>query len=67
MSLTELMSAMDLDVYPQAALVIFLGVWILVVRRLFTRTGAAGLAAAASLPLDDAPLAPAPVPPRKPS
>jgi len=56
MRLTDIMSHMDLSVYPQIALVIFLLVFASVVWRLFRRHAAAGFAAHASLPLDDSPI-----------
>ncbi len=37
MRLSDIMSAMNLDVYPQVALVIFLGVFCLVVLRVLSR------------------------------
>lgn len=52
MSMSDLMSSMDLDTFPQAAMVVFMGVFVLVVNRLF-RQPKGELARAASLPIDD--------------
>lgn len=57
MSLTDVMSGAGLWVFPSIALLIFLAVFIAAVWRAFSRAGAPARAAAARLPLDDAPLA----------
>ncbi|MDX2145941.1 MAG: hypothetical protein SFZ23_00325 [Planctomycetota bacterium] len=51
--MSQLMSAMDLDVYPQIALVIFVGVFVLVMFRLLGRSMRAELERGATLPLED--------------
>ena len=55
MSLSELMSSMDLSVYPQVALVLFLAVFVSVTWRIFTRRGREECRAHALLPLDEDP------------
>ncbi|MFM9956815.1 MAG: hypothetical protein ACKVZJ_01955 [Phycisphaerales bacterium] len=57
MSLTDVMSGAGLGVFPSIALVIFLGVFVVAVWRAFSKSGASARAAAARLPLEDAPLA----------
>lgn len=52
MRLSEIMSRMDLTVWPIAALVIFVGVFIVVARRAFARTSSENEHAAA-MPLSD--------------
>jgi hypothetical protein len=52
-SLSELMSAMDLSVYPQVAMVIFLAVFASVTWRVFTKRAAEDCREAALLPLED--------------
>ncbi len=56
MRLSDIMSNMDLTVYPQVALVIFLAVFAAVVWRVFHRRTASEFAAHASLPLDESPV-----------
>lgn len=53
MSLSELMSSMDLAFYPQVALVIFLLVFAAVTWRVFTRRSREESHACAMIPLDD--------------
>ncbi|MEO1230648.1 MAG: cbb3-type cytochrome c oxidase subunit 3 [Myxococcota bacterium] len=53
MSLSKLMSSMDLSLYPQIALVIFLAVFAGVLVRLFSRKHAEEYEKASRLPLDD--------------
>ena len=53
MSLTDLMSHMDLAIWPQAALVIFLGVFFAVAWRTFKGVGAKEQEALAGLPFDE--------------
>lgn len=53
MRLSEIMSQMNLDAYPQAALIIFLGVWVLVALRTLGRGRRAELDSASRLPLAD--------------
>jgi hypothetical protein len=55
MSLSELMSSMDLAVYPQVALVIFLAVFASVTWRIFTQRGREECRAMAVLPLEEDP------------
>ncbi len=56
MRMSELMSAMDLSVWPKAALVIFLGVFVIVAWRTL-REPNKDVKHYASLPIDDEPLA----------
>ena len=53
MRLSELMSNMDLAVWPQIALVLFLGIFAGVVIRTFSKSAQDQLKAASRLPLDD--------------
>ncbi|MBL9031731.1 MAG: hypothetical protein JNM80_08485 [Phycisphaerae bacterium] len=53
MRLSDIMSQMGLTVWPEAALVIFAGVFVLIVRRVLSRDRAAEMASAARLPLED--------------
>ncbi len=53
MRLSDIMSRLDLSIYPQIALVIFLVVFVCVMIRAFSRSRAAELDHAASLPLED--------------
>lgn len=53
MSLTDIMSSMDLAVWPIAALVIFVGVFAVIMFRSFKRGSAATHRRAAELPLSD--------------
>jgi cbb3-type cytochrome oxidase subunit 3 len=53
MRLSDIMSGLDLSIYPQVALVIFLVVFAAVMLRLFSRTRAREFAHAAALPLED--------------
>lgn len=53
MRLSELMSQMDLAIYPQVALVIFLGVFVGVLYRVFSRRYTQDYEEASRLPLDD--------------
>lgn len=53
MRLSDIMSAMELSVYPQVALVIFLGVFAAVVLRTFARGRKNELEKLAMLPLED--------------
>ena len=53
MRLTDIMSNMDLAVYPQAALVLFLGVFAAVVWRTFTRTSREAMQERARAAIDD--------------
>lgn len=55
MSLTDLMSGMHLDVYPQIGLVLFLGVFIVLVSRVFASCRRGEYQQAAELPLQDEP------------
>lgn len=57
MRLSDLMSRLELSVYPQVALVIFLGVFVAVMVRIFGRTRSRELDRAAMLPLEDSPIA----------
>jgi cbb3-type cytochrome oxidase subunit 3 len=52
MSLTDIMSNMELSIYPQVGLVIFFGVFVAVAARAL-RTPAKAAKARASIPLDD--------------
>ncbi|MFN0133954.1 MAG: hypothetical protein ACKVW3_15670 [Phycisphaerales bacterium] len=58
MRLSDIMSQMGLTVWPEAALVIFLGVFVLVVRRALWRGRSAEIAHAAMLPLEDGAVGP---------
>ncbi len=53
MRLSDIMGRLDLSIYPQIALVIFLVVFVCVMFRAFSRSRAAELNRAASLPLED--------------
>lgn len=53
MRLSELMSHMDLALYPQIALVIFLAVFVGVVYRVFSKKKAKDYEEASRLPLDE--------------
>lgn len=53
MSLSDIMSSMDLAVWPIAALVIFVGVFTIIMFRSFKRGSAAAHQRAAQLPLSD--------------
>lgn len=53
MRLSELMSSMDLDIYPQIALVIFLTIFAGVVVRVCSRSAQKDFDEAARLPLSD--------------
>ena len=53
MSLSDLMSHMDLAVWPQAALVIFLGVFFAITWRTFRGMGVQEQDALAGLPFDE--------------
>jgi hypothetical protein len=52
MSMSELMSMADLSLWPQLALVVFLGVFVLVMRRLW-KSPASEINHGASLPFDE--------------
>lgn len=53
MRLSDIMAGLDLTIFPQAALVIFLGVFAAVMWRTLSRARRAEHDHAASLPLDD--------------
>ena len=53
MRLTDVMSGMDLSVYPQIGLVIFLAVFAVVTLRLLGRDKGRALQRHASMPLDE--------------
>ncbi len=53
MTLTDIMSAMKLSTFPQAAMLIFLGVFVAVVWRVYRRPSIREMDAAASIPLCD--------------
>lgn len=53
MSMSEVMSMSDLSLWPQLAMVLFAGVFLLVMRRLWA-TPKTEIGHAASLPLEDA-------------
>ena len=53
MRLSDIMSRLDLSIYPQVALVLFLIVFVSVMTRTFSRTRAQELDHAAHLPLED--------------
>lgn len=53
MRLSDIMGGLDLTVFPQAALVIFAGVFIVVLARVMGRSRGHELDQAAMLPLDD--------------
>jgi len=55
MRLSDIMGGLDLTIFPQAALVIFLGVFAAVIGRVMRRSRHAELQHAAFLPLDDGP------------
>ncbi len=55
MSLSDIMGHMDLSVYPQIGLVIFLAVFAMVVSRLLGRRTGEASRAHAMIPLDDGP------------
>ncbi len=56
MRLSDIMSHMNLTVYPEVAMVLFLAVFAAVAWRVFRRRNAAELEAQGSLPLDDSPI-----------
>lgn len=58
MSMSQLMSFMDLDLWPQAALVLFFGVFVLVTVRLFARGQKQAMHEAANLPFEDGTVTP---------
>ncbi len=58
MSLTEIMSAVRLSAWAEVALVLFLGAFLAVVWRAYSKRSRSELDAAARLPLDDAPVIP---------
>ncbi|MBV6522857.1 MAG: hypothetical protein MNPFHGCM_03007 [Gemmatimonadaceae bacterium] len=53
MSLTQIMSAAGLDVYPQVALLLFIAAFVLICWRIFSPRFKATYDAAARMPLDD--------------
>lgn len=53
MRLSDVMSAMDLATFPQVALVLFLGVFVVVVVRVYVRGRAADFEGVSRLPFDD--------------
>lgn len=53
MRLSDIMGSVDLSIWPQAALVLFLAVFIGVVCRVFGRSRRAEYEAAARIPLED--------------
>ncbi len=53
MRLSDIMGGLDLTIFPQAALVMFLGIFGVVMVRVFGRSRRAELDHAASMPLDD--------------
>ena len=55
MRLSDIMSHMNLTLFPEVAMVLFLGVFAVVVWRVYRRRGAAELESHAALPLDDCP------------
>lgn len=57
MSLTDLMSGMNLATYPQIALVLFLAVFVSVIARIYGRCRPARFDRLAAMPLEDAPVA----------
>jgi cbb3-type cytochrome oxidase subunit 3 len=52
-SLTDIMSAMDLSVWPTAAMVIFTGVFVVVIARTFCKCRKAELDNAAFIPFEE--------------
>jgi cbb3-type cytochrome oxidase subunit 3 len=56
MRLSDIMAGLDLTVFPQVALVIFLTVFAAVIARTLRRSRRAELTHAAMLPLDDGPI-----------
>jgi cbb3-type cytochrome oxidase subunit 3 len=58
MSLTEIMSAVRLSAWAEVALLLFLGAFIGVVWRAYSKRSRSELDAAARLPLDEAPAVP---------
>lgn len=56
MGLSQYFRSLDLAVYPQVALVLFLGVFIAATLRAWSRAQERSQRDAAMLPLDDAPL-----------
>jgi cbb3-type cytochrome oxidase subunit 3 len=56
MRLSDIMSGLDLTIFPKVALVIFLGVFVAVVTRALARSRRAEFSRAASMPLDDGPI-----------
>lgn len=57
MSMSELMSSLDLWVWPSMALVIFIAVFVAIVRRTLNKSRREEFERAGSLPLSDAPAA----------
>lgn len=53
MSLTDIMSSMELSMYPQIALALFLVVFAAIVTRVWSKRRKAEMTAAAHLPLQD--------------
>lgn len=53
MRLSDVMSAMDLTTFPQVALVLFLGVFLVVVVRVYVRGRAADFEGVSRLPFED--------------
>lgn len=56
MRLSDIMAMLDLTVFPQVALVIFLTVFVTVLCRIFGRSRRSELNLAAMLPLEDGPI-----------
>jgi cbb3-type cytochrome oxidase subunit 3 len=56
MRLSDIMAGLDLTIFPQVALVIFLVVFASVITRTLRRSRRAELRQAAMLPLDDGPI-----------
>ncbi len=55
MRLSDVMSAMDLATFPQVALILFLGVFVVVVVRVYVRGRPADFEDVSQLPFDDEP------------
>jgi hypothetical protein len=55
MRLSDIMSRLDLAVYPEVALVLFLGVFAAVMIRVYGRSRSQEMSRAASMPLEDPP------------
>lgn len=55
MRMSDIVSYLDLSVYPQVAMVIFLGVFAGVIWRVLSRTSARDLEACGLIPLDEEP------------